>query len=381
MLRSFLGCLFFLLLSSSAFSANDIFSQFIDPEDGQLDASDWLLKKKGFLPVPILITEPAIGYGGGVALVYLSESIGDESKKTGETRQRFAPPAISAIALGGTDNGTWFAGGYLSRSFHKDSLRYGGILGTADVNMDYYGSGNNLPRPISFNTKALFLRQDLKLRLFDSNFFTGLRYLYSDTDNEFDIASAIGIPGIPSIQFQSKSAALALLLDYDSLDNTLTPGKGVYGQLILSRYDEKVGSDSNFNLYEGTLQGFLPFKENRFILGSNLGAKSLSGKAPFYSYPFISMRGIKAMQYQGSDIVQLELELRWNLTPRWSLVGFSGVGQVFGDETDEESVVAWGGGFRYKVAKKLGLYTGVDIATGPDDTAIYIQFGHAWSFR
>src|SRR5688500_6207299 len=34
---------------------------FTDPEDGKLDASEWLLERKGFLPVPILITEPAIG--------------------------------------------------------------------------------------------------------------------------------------------------------------------------------------------------------------------------------------------------------------------------------------------------------------------------------
>ena len=31
---------------------------FRDPEDGQLDLSEWLLTLKGFLPMPILITEP-----------------------------------------------------------------------------------------------------------------------------------------------------------------------------------------------------------------------------------------------------------------------------------------------------------------------------------
>jgi hypothetical protein len=30
-------------------------SLFTDPEDGKLDASEWLLERKGFLPVPILI--------------------------------------------------------------------------------------------------------------------------------------------------------------------------------------------------------------------------------------------------------------------------------------------------------------------------------------
>jgi len=30
---------------------------FTDPEDGAFDASEWLLDKKGFLPVPIIVTD------------------------------------------------------------------------------------------------------------------------------------------------------------------------------------------------------------------------------------------------------------------------------------------------------------------------------------
>jgi len=42
---------------------------FRDPVDGRLDASRWLLGRKGALPVPIVITEPAVGYGAGLGLV------------------------------------------------------------------------------------------------------------------------------------------------------------------------------------------------------------------------------------------------------------------------------------------------------------------------
>ena len=39
---------------------------FIDEIDGQLDMGEYLAENAyGFLPVPILITEPAVGYGGG----------------------------------------------------------------------------------------------------------------------------------------------------------------------------------------------------------------------------------------------------------------------------------------------------------------------------
>jgi hypothetical protein len=42
-------------------------------------------------------------------------------------------------------------------------------------------------------------------------------------------------------------------------------------------------------------------------------------------------------------------------------------------------VVAGGGGIRYLLARKFGLHYGVDVARGPEDWAIYFQFGSAWS--
>ena len=42
----------------------------IDPQDGMLDASDYLASARGFLPIPIIITEPAVGYGLGLAVAY-----------------------------------------------------------------------------------------------------------------------------------------------------------------------------------------------------------------------------------------------------------------------------------------------------------------------
>ncbi|MEJ2331723.1 MAG: hypothetical protein P8Y08_02930 [Desulfobulbaceae bacterium] len=50
--------------------AVSFFEQFIDPYDSKFDTSQWILDKKGFLPVPIIITEPAVGYGAGAALLF-----------------------------------------------------------------------------------------------------------------------------------------------------------------------------------------------------------------------------------------------------------------------------------------------------------------------
>ncbi len=46
---------------------------FIDQIDGHLDMGEYLAENLG-LPVPILITEPAVGYGGGFTGIFLCES-------------------------------------------------------------------------------------------------------------------------------------------------------------------------------------------------------------------------------------------------------------------------------------------------------------------
>src|SRR5436190_7101718 len=78
---------------------------FVDRQDGKLDASDWLLEKKGFLPVPILITEPAVGYGAGAALLFFRQSIGEKAKESAQAGH-ITPPDIFGVAVAGTDNHT-----------------------------------------------------------------------------------------------------------------------------------------------------------------------------------------------------------------------------------------------------------------------------------
>ncbi len=51
--------------------------------------SNWLLDRDGLLPVHIIVTEPAVGYGGGLALVYFHDKVGS---------RRGSPPSVSAVA-------------------------------------------------------------------------------------------------------------------------------------------------------------------------------------------------------------------------------------------------------------------------------------------
>ena len=75
-------------------------ARFFDPVDGQLDLSSFLENPRGFLPIPLVVTEPAVGYGGGGVGMFLRprEEAGDAG---------WARPDISAVGALATQNGTW----------------------------------------------------------------------------------------------------------------------------------------------------------------------------------------------------------------------------------------------------------------------------------
>ena len=116
----------------------------------------------------------------------------------------------------------------------------------------------------------------------------------------------------------------------------------------------------------------------------------MSGEeTPFYMFPFIDLRGIPVMRYQGQNTLASELQIRWEFDPRWSVLAFGGIGKAYGDDpfntfintsfSDAKNQYSKGVGFRYLIAKKYGLRMGIDIASSQEDEAVYIQFGTAWA--
>ena len=251
--------------------------------------------------------------------------------------------------------------------------------------MDFYGvtadPGSNSKSSVGFETEAVFLLQELQFRLWESDFFAGANYTFVDTQNTFSLTDTDPTdPDLPGIKFDSRSAALGLILEYDSRNNILTPTDGTHAQVKTQYFNEAWGGDDDFNKYSAFIKHYTPFSEN-WVLGLRADAESIDGDAPFYSYPFIQMRGIKAMRYQGEQTLLGEVELDWTFTPRWTLVGFAGAGKAYssGSKGNSDLIISRGIGIRYLVASKLGLQMGVDIAKGPEDTALYIQMGSAWA--
>ena len=162
-------------------------ADFLDPEDGQLDLSEWLLDRKGVLPVPIVITEPAVGFGGGVMGLFFRESLRDAAGRQREDG-RLVPPDIYGIGGAATENGTWAgaAGGMVTSQDGRYRWR-GGVARTS-ANLDFYGVGGRL-EPQRYNLDGWASVQHGMLRLGDSDVWAIARWNYLDLANRFDLES------------------------------------------------------------------------------------------------------------------------------------------------------------------------------------------------
>jgi hypothetical protein len=357
---------------TSLSQAQSFKEQFVDTLDNKLDISEWLSNVYGFVPIVTLITEPAVGYGAGGGLIFIHRKKEDFGKKT--------PPSISAVGGLYTENKTW--GGVLVHQgvWREDRIRYLGVLGYVSANLTLH---KELPlvgeKSFKYNLEGVFLTQQLVFRLWSTKLFLGGRYSYFKSVSTFDLPFE-KLP-IDSLETDMRNGSLGPVLVYDGRDNTFTPNKGVFFKIDYAYYDPVFGSDKQFEKLDSYIVGFAQ-PLSKLVIGLRTDFRFASEQTPFYSKPFVLLRGVPAMRYQDEKVLVLETEERWDITNRWSLVGFAGIGKAFPSfEEINASTMAYsiGSGFRYKFARMFNLYGGIDIARGNDQWAFYIQFGHYWN--
>ena len=343
-----------------------------DPEDGWLDISRFLEDPYGFLPVVVPITEPALGYGAVAGAAFL-----DAREEAGAAG--WARPNLTLVGALATEDGSegWFGA--------NSSLWAGGDLhtllggGRMSLELELHGVGDDPllgDDPLDYNLVAEALVGEGRQRLGGSDFWLGLRYAYARVEIDFEGTSTSVDPEDDAVTI----AGPALTLRYDSLDNMFSPTRGLLSDTSVSFFDDAFGGSRDFQLFQQVLIHHCPLLEG-FFLGVRGQFNSSSGDAPFYARPYIHLRGVPVLRYQGEQAASAELELRWQFHPRLSAVGFGGAGLAWtgGEELEsKQDAYAGGVGLRYLLSRKFGLHAGLDVARGPEEGALYVQIGSAW---
>jgi len=358
---------------------------FVSNDDGKFDISEFLSSKYGFMPMPIIVTEPAVGYGGGLNLMFLHDSLAS-------SLERKSPPSISGVVGLGTENGTLVGAAYHLGFWKEDTIRSTTAIGAINVNMNFYLRDI----PVDMNLKGYLAYQEVMFRLGESHFFLGGNYFYVDIDSK---KNSEELPVLdPIFEREFKMGALAAVLQYDSRDTIFTPSQGLFAKVSLRRADEHFGGEENFWRYGAKAFYFHPLTD-KVVLGFRVEGEAVyaaeDDRVPYIAKPSINMRGIPAMRYQGEKMLMGEMQVRWEFMERWNAVAFAGAGKVYGDEysialgntliekstsfQDAPAHPAGGVGFRYELARKYGLWAGLDFATSEEnDLAFYITVGSAW---
>ena len=329
-----------------------------------------------FLPIPIIVTEPAIGEGLGAGLVYFHKKPDTVPKAASgrslarTARKQKPPPTASGIAGFYTNNDTYAFGLGHARTFKDDTWRMTAALASARINATYYLGD----LPFDFRLDGVAALGNVKRRLGNSNWFVGFAASYVDAESRFFDLDA------PEPEADFTDVGVAVMGVYDTRDDSMMPSSGQVIDLTVWKYDDGIGGDFDYWTSRLKINSFHRFGE-KFVLGLRFEGSTAEGDNPFYAEPFVSLRGIPALRYSGDSAGVVETELRYQIAERWSVLAFAGVGFV--NEIDdvgqiEEDIDAWGIGGRWLALREENVWIGVDLARGPEEDAFYIQLTHPW---
>lgn len=335
-----------------------------------------------FLVVPIVITEPAIGEGLGAGLVYFHAKkpasppkilTGQEVQRTGQRSK--APPTASGVFAAYTNSDTAGIGFGHSRSWADDKYRFIGAIAGLKVNSTVYAADI----PFNFSIEGNLAFAGIKRRFAGTNLFIGASISTLSADVGFKLGGD-DIPPVEFFDFGFQTTGVALSAIYDARDDTMVPSSGQLVDLTGWWYDDAIGSDFDYTSVRLKAHSFHRLHK-KFVLGLRFDASTVSGTPPFFAVPYVSLRGIPALRFQGKTAGVVEIEGRYKFANRWAAIAFAGKGYTDTSEPlfdTENSIRAWGIGLRYLAIESQNVWVGLDLARGPEEDAVYIQVGHPW---
>jgi hypothetical protein len=330
-----------------------------------------MMQDRRFVPVPIPISNPTLGTGLAVALLYLWPHKDDGT---------ISPTSISGVGGLYTSTDSWAAALFHQGYYLQDKLRLQGVLGYADLNLKFYGIGNDSiyrEKPLSYGAKGTIFNPQARFQLpfISKDLYLGLQLYSLDVEVAFELSNISSI--LPNINIGQRNVGLGPILTYDSRDNTKWPSTGNWLDLAVLDFGDYAGGDFDYLHYK------LKWEQNfvasdAVVLQYLLDGQFIDGKAPFYQLSNINLRGIPWGVFADDVAVTLQGQLRWELFERWSLLFFGGGGRVAEDISDlggSPTELAGGTGFRYMIAPKTKLTIGADLAFSNGRAEFYIQVG------
>src|SRR5688572_7038512 len=237
--------LVFVLICNVAYAQSKKKISLKDSLDQKLDLSDYIIDANGFVPVPIIITEPALGgFGFGLVPVFIKKRPAYEDVRKGKVIRTPVAPDITGALGFYTANKTWGTGAFRSGTLVKSRIKY--LIGGAyfDVNLSFYRTLEQVgEKEFKFNIRTFPVILQAIKRLGFSKLYAGFRYTFLSTEIKY-VGDPFLQPGfVKPIDSSSKVSQLGGVLEVDTRDNIFTPDKGMKLHYNAIFSDDAIGSD------------------------------------------------------------------------------------------------------------------------------------------
>lgn len=326
-------------------------------------------EKGSFVVVPIPISNPTVGTGLNLSVLYLHpKAEGDQS-----------PAATSGAAVMGTDNGARLAGAFHDSSFADDHYRLSAFGGVGKFHLKYYGVGDDsrlASNPLPYVVEGTLAQVRGEIRIPGTeHWFGGATYQYFDST--FTVERSEITPGFTDMPRAFRNAGFGPQVTFDSRDSNYFPRTGQRFRAGWLNYGERWGGDFSYDKIDVFYNHYLPFGTSS-VLAVRARAQSASESTPFLFLPTLDMRGFSRDRYRDNRTVSLTAEWRQKLLPRWGYAAYAEAGR-FAESVqalkDNRTITTVGAGIRWQATSDRDLNVGVDFAVSSDDRAVFIQIG------
>ena len=329
----------------------------------------------GFMPLVVPITEPALGYGAVAGAVFFDPreeagprgGPGRTSRSSGgcgpRTGARACSPPIRACGATGICRRWSGEGGIWARARAARHRRVGGARGrSARLPAGRGRDRGRSPQPA---------RRVQILAGAAASPTPGRRR----TSRAGEAASPASIPATTT----SRSPGRPLTLRYDSLDNMFTPTRGLLSDPAF-RLRRCLRGPPGLPALPAGADPALAARRELLPRGARAAECEFRRHAVLCApvHPAARRAG-PALPGGAGGVGRARAALA--VPHQISLLGFGGAGLAWTSSrssTASRAPSAQGLGARYLISRKFGLHMGLDVAHGPEDGAIYVQFGNAW---
>ena len=293
------------------------------------------------------------------------------------------PPSLLGGFAWYAEKGSDAAGLGGNLHLRNDDVRVQFGLGYLDVTYRYYGIGDFNASGISFdvlqNGPLYFASASYRVW---RKLYVGVGYIGGSVDTrprlrldevgpEFDLTVNTDI------------GAITVPIQYDSRDHENFPRNGWFVSGRTNLYREYAASDFDATTFSLSINKYLPVRA-RDVLALRAYFRSTFGDAPFFLLSTFGgskdLRGYPSGRYRDKMMYAIQGEYRWQVSDRWILTGFAGVGETAPEvkEFGEDFLPAAGLGARFVLSAKHRVSLSFDVARGKDGTEYYFGVNEAF---